>query len=341
MNRFSPLSRFFRWGGLIGLLLSLLACSSPLKSNGRSKEYFSEAVYGRASPRVVGEGEVVPRGGGQYLVGKPYTIAGRTYYPQEIRGAFTQTGMASWYGDAFHGRRTANGEIYDKMGISAAHPTMPLPSYARITNMRNGHSLIVRVNDRGPYHSGRVMDVSARVAEALDFKRMGTAQVRVDYIGRADLAGSNYEWLLKTLRTDGSLAMLEPSSSRIAEKEDLSSPASPVLRTSQAFEKASSIPPQQMFEDTRPLPVSAAAPSLPSRPLRSSFSKETSRGERGAAPESLEELLKDTQPKSDSPSAPSPLPSYLPASVPLPPRRPKGIKACRDGGEKNMCFEGK
>ena len=81
--------------------------------------------------------------------------------------------MASWYGAAFHGRRTANGEVYDMASLTAAHPTMPLPSYARVTNLGNGYSIIVRVNDRGPYHAGRVMDVSSRVADVLDMKAHG------------------------------------------------------------------------------------------------------------------------------------------------------------------------
>ncbi len=91
--------------------------------------------------------------------------------------------MASWYGDAFHGRRTANGEVYDMRSLTAAHPTMPLPSYARVTNLSNGYSVIVRVNDRGPYHGGRVMDVSSRVADVLDFKSTGTAKIKVEYVG--------------------------------------------------------------------------------------------------------------------------------------------------------------
>ena len=146
--------------------------------------------YGvRASPRVIADGEEVPKGGGAYMVGKPYTIAGRTYYPSER--PFSATGTASWYGADFHGRRTANGEIFDRKSISAAHPTMPLPSYARVTNLRNARSIVVRVNDRGPYHGGRVMDVSQRVAEALDFHSVGTARVKVEWIGRADIAGDD------------------------------------------------------------------------------------------------------------------------------------------------------
>ena len=160
-----------------GSVAALAGCAQPLNKNLRSKEYFASSIYGAASPRVVADGEAVPRGGGQYLVGRPYTIAGKTYVPHEVGSSFTQTGMASYYGAAFHGRRTANGEVYDMASVSAAHPTMPLPSYARVTNTRNGHSIIVRVNDRGPYHSNRVMDVSSRVAEALDFKRFGTAPI--------------------------------------------------------------------------------------------------------------------------------------------------------------------
>src|SRR6202044_2083750 len=110
------------------------------------------------------------------------------------------------YGAAFHGRRTANGEIYDMASLSAAHPTMPLPSYARVTNLENGYSVVVRVNDRGPYHAGRVMDVSSRVADVLDMKAMGTAKVKVDYVGAAPIEGSDDSQLLASLRTDGSPA---------------------------------------------------------------------------------------------------------------------------------------
>lgn len=168
---------------------------------GHSKEYFPSSVYGAASRRVIADGQPIPRGGGQYLVGKPYTIAGQTYYPSERR--VTQVGLASWYGDAFHGRLTANGEIYDRDSFTAAHPTMPLPSYARVTNLRNNTSMIVRVNDRGPYHSNRIMDVSRRVADALDIRRTGTAKVKVEWVARASLAGSDDAKLAATLRSDG------------------------------------------------------------------------------------------------------------------------------------------
>ena len=190
------------------------------------KEYFSVAKYGPASPRVVEDGQPVPRGGGQYLVGHPYTIAGHTYYPGE-NSSYTAVGMASWYGDAFHGRRTANGEVYDMRSLTAAHPTMPLPSYARVTNLANGYSVIVRVNDRGPYHGGRVMDVSSRVADVLDFKRTGTAKIKVEYVGRAPLEGSDDNELLASLRTDGSRAILNGMAPATETEVAAAEPATP------------------------------------------------------------------------------------------------------------------
>lgn len=159
----------------------------------------------RASPRVVADGEEVPKGGGGFMVGKPYKIAGKTYVPNEK--PYAVEGTASWYGADFHGRRTANGEIFDRKSISAAHPTMPLPSYARVTNLRNSRSMIVRVNDRGPYHGGRVMDVSQRVAEALDFRSAGTARVKVEWVSRAKIGGDDDAYLLATLRDDSPAAL--------------------------------------------------------------------------------------------------------------------------------------
>src|SRR6202453_1803494 len=191
---------------LLGAALSGCAQQASVRTSSyHGHEYFSQAKYGAASPRVVADGEPVPHGGGQYLVGHPYTIAGHTYYPRENPN-YSAVGLASWYGDAFHGRRTANGEVYDMRSLSAAHPTMPLPSYARVTNLENGYSVIVRVNDRGPYHGGRVMDVSSRVADVLDMKAMGTAKVKVDYVGPAPMEGSDDSQLLASLRTDGSQA---------------------------------------------------------------------------------------------------------------------------------------
>src|SRR5579883_3542807 len=155
-----------------------------------------------ASPRLVRAGYPIPKGGGRALAGgKPYVIAGRVYRPKDNPN-YLAIGTASWYGDAFHGRRTANGEIFDRDAISAAHPTMPLPSYARVTNLRNHYSMIVRVNDRGPFTGGRIMDASRKTAELLEFSRVGTTPVKVEYIGAAELSGSDDLALLATLRSD-------------------------------------------------------------------------------------------------------------------------------------------
>lgn len=203
-------SRAIRPALLLLSLGALAGCSStgPQRYAHLGSSGQIDPRYGvRASPRVIADGDDVPKGGGNYMVGKPYTIAGHTYYPSEK--PFSATGVASWYGADFHGRRTANGEIFDRKSISAAHPTMPLPSYARVTNLRNDRSIVVRVNDRGPYHGGRVMDVSQRVAEALDFHSAGTARVKVEWIGRANLAGDDDNRLLATLRDDGNPATLD------------------------------------------------------------------------------------------------------------------------------------
>jgi len=178
-----------RIGAPVAAILCLANCS---KSN-------IDPKYGVApSARVVSDGEAVPKGGGTYRVGRPYQVAGRTYVPEENPN-YEADGIASWYGDVFHGRLTANGEVFDMNSVSAAHPTLPIPSYVRVTNLRNNRSIIVRVNDRGPFHENRVIDVSVRAAKLLDFHQYGIARVKVQYVGRASLEGSDDEKLVATL----------------------------------------------------------------------------------------------------------------------------------------------
>lgn len=183
----------------------LAACTSTqpkamVNVKKQSKEYFAESEYGvKASPRVTAKESNLPRGGGRDQIGKPYKIKGKVYYPKEEKG-YKKTGLASWYGDAFHGRLTANGEIYDMTNLTAAHPTMPLPSYARVTNLANGSSVVVRVNDRGPYSNNRLIDLSKRAAEMLDYTETGTAKVRVEYVGRAPLDGEDDQYLMASYR---------------------------------------------------------------------------------------------------------------------------------------------
>jgi len=161
-----------------------------------------DARYGaEPSAQSVQPDQQVPKGGGVYRVGSPYIVAGRLYVP-EANPHYRADGIASWYGADFHGRATANGEIFDADGITAAHPTLPLPSYVRVTNLSNGRSLIVRVNDRGPYAANRIIDVSKRAAYLLGFTMSGTAWVRVEYVGAAPIGGSDDRLLEATLRQD-------------------------------------------------------------------------------------------------------------------------------------------
>ena len=131
----------------------------------------------------------VPPNAGVYKVGDPYEIDNVWYYPHE-QPDYDETGIASWYGPDFYGKNTANGEIYDGNLLTAAHRTLPMPVNVRVTNLDNGKSIIVRVNDRGPYARGRIIDLSRRAAELLDVVKSGTARVRVTYLARADINGA-------------------------------------------------------------------------------------------------------------------------------------------------------
>src|ERR1700744_3617015 len=195
IRRSDPAFRAARSAAAVAACLLLANCSSSGLSSRVDPKYGVSS-----SPRVVALGDPVPKGGGTYRVGKPYTVAGQVYVPEEDVN-YRQEGLASWYGDDFHGRLTANGEIFDMSSLSAAHPTLPMPCYARVTNLSNGKSLIVRVNDRGPYHGNRLMDVSSRAAELLEFKGNGVARVRVEYVGPAPLEGSDDRQLIATFRT--------------------------------------------------------------------------------------------------------------------------------------------
>jgi rare lipoprotein A len=142
-----------------------------------------------ASPRVA-EGRTISKGGGGYKVGRPYRVAGRWYHPREDPN-YDRVGTASWYGTAFHGRRTSNGEIYNMYALTAGHPTLPMPSYAWVTNLQNGRTVLVRINDRGPYAKDRLIDLSYQTAHELGYSNHGLARVRVRYAGRAPLNGDD------------------------------------------------------------------------------------------------------------------------------------------------------
>lgn len=164
---------------LAGLLLS--ACSSSgsrlTAKNDKITTY---------SPRVVTYGRPVPKGGGSYKLGRPYRVSGKLYTPRH-EPDYSRVGIASWYGRDFHGRLTANGEVYDMHAMTAAHPTLPLPSLVEVTDTRTGRRVVVRVNDRGPFKKGRIIDLSYRAAAALDLVTRGTGKVHVRYLGPAPL----------------------------------------------------------------------------------------------------------------------------------------------------------
>lgn len=152
---------------------------------GCSSSKSSDPFAGKGSPYYSKAGPL-PKGGGRYHVGKPYEVAGRWFTPRE-QPDYDKTGVASWYGPQFHRRMTSNGEWFDMNDLTAAHPTLPLPSYVKVTNLENGRDVIVRVNDRGPFVGTRIIDLSRKTAQVLDFKGKGMAKVRVKYLGPAPL----------------------------------------------------------------------------------------------------------------------------------------------------------
>jgi len=159
--------------GKIKLKASAIICAAAFMVTGCAETaFFAQTAkhFGTASKE-----------GGGYKIGKPYKIKGVWYYPQ-VNYDHNETGIASWYGTKFHGRDTANGEIYNMNALTAAHRTLPLPSFVRVTNLQNGRSLILRVNDRGPFAHNRVIDVSRRGAQLLGFQRQGTTRVRVEIL---------------------------------------------------------------------------------------------------------------------------------------------------------------
>ncbi len=189
----TPWRHAIRLVALAALVAPMLAaCGGGLGATVNRAAFGSE--YGSVSPRVTTNPNP-PKGGGRYQVGRPYTVRGNVYTPAEDPD-YVATGDASWYGADFHGRRTANGEIFSANAITGAHPTLPLPSYVRVTNQANGRSVIVRVNDRGPYMPGRIMDLSYRAASMLGYVNNGHTNIKAEYVGPAPLEGDDTRMLM-------------------------------------------------------------------------------------------------------------------------------------------------
>lgn len=228
MIKISPIVRWITVGAAA---LILAACAETQLVIHSAKE-----ITGSTSPAAV------PKTKGRYKIGRPYQIKGTWYYPAE-NFKYVETGIASWYGPKFHGKKTANGETYDMNTLTAAHRTLPLPSVVRVINLQNGRSLNLRVNDRGPFARGRIIDVSRRAAQLLGFQRAGTARVRVEIVAdesqRLKLAAMNGK-LPKSERITGQAVAKQSvqtspisssSSSSRARRDRATSPSSPTARS--------------------------------------------------------------------------------------------------------------
>jgi rare lipoprotein A len=179
------------------VLVALLAsCSTTPPGSAPTKKsayYQDDGPPERLPADIASIPDAVPRVEPPHrAASRSYAALGRTYTPLTGDVSFRQRGMASWYGRQFHGNRTANGEIYDMFGMTAAHPILPLPSYVRVTNIRNGRSVIVRVNDRGPFKHDRVIDLSYAAATKLGIAAAGTGEVEVERITMAQIASGEY-----------------------------------------------------------------------------------------------------------------------------------------------------
>lgn len=160
-------------GGRLGRVLVSVTCLLALAACAEVELVSHAAKQVQPPSRTHGEG--------QYKIGNPYQIDGVWYYPK-VDYDYRETGIASWYGPNFHGKVTANGEVYNQYDLTAAHRTLPMPSMVRVTNLENGRSIAVRVNDRGPFKNGRIIDLSTRAAQLLGFQQVGTAKVMVEIL---------------------------------------------------------------------------------------------------------------------------------------------------------------
>jgi rare lipoprotein A len=161
-------------------LAFLVGCGSSPKKGGYYKD---DGPHASPPTNLASIPDAKPRAEPLHkFANRPYEVFGKSYVPLTAVRPFRQRGTASWYGKRFHGQKTASGEIYDMYAMTAAHPTLPIPSYARVTNMRNGRQVVVRINDRGPFHSNRVIDLSYAAAYRLGYIEAGSAEVEVEAV---------------------------------------------------------------------------------------------------------------------------------------------------------------
>jgi peptidoglycan lytic transglycosylase len=166
----------------VALLLLAAACGTTKQPSG-AKYYSDDGPPQRVPENLASIPDAVPRDEPFHkFANRPYTVFGQTYVPVLNKEGFKQRGIASWYGKKFHGNKTASGEVYDMFAMTAAHPTLPIPSYARVTNLRSGETVVVRVNDRGPFHSNRIIDLSYAAAARIGIASPGSGMVEVERV---------------------------------------------------------------------------------------------------------------------------------------------------------------
>ncbi len=210
----------------------LLALFALMFLSGCTEIEYASHLAKRSRPDVAGRGTASAQQG-NFKIGNPYKVEGQWYYPREEYD-LVETGIASWYGPGFDGRHTANGEVFRKGELTAAHRTLQMPSLVRVTNLANGRAVIVRVNDRGPYKRGRVMDVSEKAAELLGFRGIGTAKVKIEVLRNES------QHLAQLARTGASTRGYE-----VAMNQKISPAAMPAAYESAALEPVSRQPLQQ------------------------------------------------------------------------------------------------
>jgi rare lipoprotein A len=247
-----------RWTVLLAAGASLTACATPQYSV-REPAGRTGQAYAKSTP---------PAARGGYKTGAPYQVGGIWYVPHD-QPNYDETGIASWYGDAFNMKATANGEIFDMNQFSAAHTTLPLPSMVEVTNLENGRKLTVRVNDRGPFVGGRVIDLSRAAAHELGYERQGTTRVRVRYVGPAPLAGPEAGVRYAKATPPAYAPSYIQAASRRPADEDIFAEASaapaappPAPRRGLQVEVKPLVAPPEPVAVSSLAPLAAAAPSL-------------------------------------------------------------------------------
>ncbi len=292
------------------VLIGLAACSSsPYYQNDGPPGLFQKKFFSFGGDTVKLKVEQPNK-----WANRPYTVMGKRYYPVTGDKPLTQTGTASWYGKQFHGKKTAIGEIYDMHAMTAAHPTMELPSYAKVTNLKNGRSVIVRVNDRGPFLHGRVIDLSYAAAVKLGYQKQGTTRVRVERITRRDIAA-------------GRIPAVTGNDVQLAAAPARPAPASKTLTASRTTQASS---PPSFVPSAQPAVATASNPPLEDDAMRGvvgeseyadrasvTLSIPVESAQQATQEDSMRTLLERTTP-SDEPEAASPaevLPSAIAASA--------------------------